>query len=104
MSTNVKALRAAYMGWIREDGYNIYSTATLKDGSHRLSIPWFVERYVTPTRLKELKDRLRHQRGEFLRQLEAAFPQLRGRLTWKLHAGACVYLSLRIAPEQAEIA
>lgn len=72
----------------------IYSTANLKDGSYRISIPIIDLRYRKPTdsQIAEFDTKC----AEITKRLTKIFPELKGNIEVGLHMRYSMYMSLRI--------
>lgn len=94
------AIRKLYMDWIRSKdsgGANIYSSAILADGTHRISIPWGGQRGGTVAGALAKYPKSKPAAEKFVAAFKQKFPELADRVSYKWHVGSCLYLSLRIA-------
>lgn len=78
--------------------HHIYSTANIKSGEYRISIPWNGRwrrcslKAVPP----QVWNVCNEQRDQLVADLVAKFPELKGHINTHWHIGAGIYLSLRI--------
>lgn len=93
------AVRKAYMEWISNGcGKYIYSTANLKDGTHRLSIPWAPQRGGSVAKaLARFPDAV-PRADAFVEEFKYRFPGLANKVSYTWHVASSLYLSLRVAP------
>lgn len=91
--------RKEYMEWIRNDcKRRIYSTANLKDGSHRMSLPWAPQRGGTVANALARHPDAVPRADAFVEKFKWRFPELAGRVSYTWHVASGLYLSLRVAP------
>ena len=93
------AIRKLYMDWIRDkQGRRIYSSANLKDGTHRMSIPWAPQRggSVANALINHPDSQVRAEK--LLAAFKKQFPELAPKVSYQWHVGSGLYLSLRVAP------
>jgi len=93
------AIRKLYMDWIRNTANrNIYSTANLKDGSHRMSIPWAPQRGGSVEQALVNYPKSVERAEQLVAAFKKQFPELAAKVSYQWHVGSGLYLSLRVAP------
>jgi len=94
-----KAIRKEYMAWVR-DFCGMYSSANLKNGSHRMSIS--LEWRWNLCHVNDIPEKypaVHAETMEIVNGFKERFPDLAHRVSYQYHIGSALYLSLRVAPE-----